>query len=267
MNRKFLLLLVIFTLAIPLLAQEEDEEDQPDSTKWHFTIGAKYLSHYVTYGVDLSDGRAAFQPSLKFSHASGASAGFNTVRTLGSDGALQQWTLNLGYEHPLTSWLTGGVDFSHTKYQSDTVNILASLANSVTVSLDAEFDPVSVGVSYDRFFGSAGASYLGLTIAGTFEWGDVIVMPMIGTTWMSQDVQTALLRQNKGQGKSKTLGSLTTSVTGMSSLSLNVIAIYPLGHGFMFTLSPSFLYSPKAEVSSSSSQLLFTAGISYGISW
>lgn len=257
----------MLTLATPLLAQEEDEEDQPDSTTWSCTIGAKYLSHYVSYGVDLSDDRAAFQPSLRFSHASGASAGFSTIRTLGTDGALQQWTLNLGYEYPFASWLTGGVDFSRTNYQSDTVNILATLSNSLTFSLDAEFDPVSVGLSYDRFFGSTAAAYIGLTVSGIFAWGEVMVMPMIGATWISQDVQTALLSQNKGQGRSKALGSLTTSVSGLSSVSFNVIAVYPLGRGITFTFIPSFQHTPKSEVSTHSSQLLFSAGVSYNLSW
>ena len=258
-----ILLLCLHT--VPIVAQEEAAEE--DTTRWSLTLGTKYLSQYTSYGVDLSDDQSALQHSLGITHRSGWSLGIDGIQVLGSNSRFQQWSMKIGYEYECTDWLTAGAGFSHTEYRSDTVSILAPLANSLALALDADFSVASVGITYDKYFGSNSAGYLGVNISRSLEWGKLIIMPMVQASWMSQEVLTALLKQNSGKGLSKNpkFASTTTSVTGLSSLSIHLVAVYPVGHGLTLAVHPYFLHSPKSEVSSKTSQLLFIAGVSYSL--
>lgn len=224
----------------------------------------------MSYGIELSDRHPALQPSFSLTHVNGFGLELDGIYVLGSGGRFQQWSIALGYEHAFSDWLTLGAEFSHFEYQSDTVSILSSLSNSLSFSLGVDFDIVSIGLSYDTFFGTSGASYFGVNVSTVKDWGDLTLVPLIQATWMSQEV-LATLAKNKGQsGKAlpKTgTTAATVSVTGLSSVSVHLVCVYPLGRGFVITLNPYFLHSPKSELSTRTTQFLATLALSYSFGW
>lgn len=266
--RPQLMLMLATTLVVastPTIAQEEKP-----APPWEATVGTRFLSQYVSYGIELSDRNPALQPFFSLAHSSGLGLEFDGIYVLGGSQRFQQWSLALAYEHTFSDWLTLGAEFSHFEYQSDTVSILSSLSNSLSFSFDADFDILSVGLSYDTFFGTRSgpnnASYFGINVSTVESWGDLTFVPLIQATWMSQEV-LATLAKNKGQsGKALPKAgavATTVSVTGLSSVSIHCITVYSLSGGLSLSFNPYFLYAPKSELSTRSSQFLFSLGITY----
>ncbi|HXG38167.1 MAG TPA: hypothetical protein VNL36_05285 [Bacteroidota bacterium] len=264
-----MLAVFLIVVSMPTIAQEEEPESQ-----WDATLGTRFLSQYVSYGIELSDRNSALQPSFSLAHASGFGLELDGIYVLGGGGRFQQWSIALEYERTFSDWLTLGAEVSHFEYQSDTVSILSSLSNSLSFSLDADFDIVSVGLSYDTFFGANdgtnGARYFGMNVSTVKNLGDLTFVPLIQATWMSQEV-LATLAKNKGQsGKALPkagTAATTVSVTGLSSVSFHLIAVYSLSQKLSLTFNPYFLYAPKSELSTHKTQFLATFALSYAFGW
>lgn len=247
---------IFFFFAVPAA---NGQDDPP----WSASFGTQYISRHIAYGVDLSESAAAgFSAGLE--HSSGLSAGAALLHTIGSGGELQNWSLGIGYEATMAEVVTLGVEFTHYQYSNDSANALASLSNSLSLGIGAEFEPVSVGLSYDMFLGGGGANFISADVSAFYDLGSVYLVPLVQLTFVSQEVESLFLKSGKKGGATST--SSVTTVTGLSSLSLHAILVAPITPGLNFTFHPYYLYSPS-DLSSSTSRFVWTAGIRYSLEW
>ena len=115
---------------------------------------------------------------------------------------MQQWSIGAGYEWQISELLTLSGEYMHFVYSSDSVNILASLTNSLSLSAELSFDVVDVEFSYDTFLGTNSASYFGVDVSGFHQIGGISIVPLAQVTFMSQSVESRLLKSVKtGIGK------------------------------------------------------------------
>ncbi len=250
--------LLVPMLTFPALSQEEDE-----GGIWSVTTGAKYLSKFTSNGVDLSQDQPALSVNAGIAHASGLSLAVNPVIVLGSNGGYQQSSFALAYEKSLTTFVALGLEFAHHSFKSDTANALAGLANSFSVNCDFDLDPTSVSLSYSRYLGGGGANFFSAGISTFITFGDLVVIPLAQATFVSQTVSPLFLKSNKGKSKAL-LGTADVSVTGLSSLSLLMVFSYPVMEGLSASFTPAFTYTPS-ELAARSSQLVWSAGLSYSM--
>ncbi len=259
LNMLRMAIIVLFSLSVAVPAEVWSQDDP----EWGASANIRYLSRYNAYGIDLSDTPAA-SLSAGVSHRSGFALGVGALRTMGSAGELQHWSVAVGYERSVSEVLSLNAEFEHYEYANDSANVLAALANSISFGADLDFDPVTIGVSYDVYLGPSSASYFSFNVSSFYDLGPVYLVPLVQLTFMSQEVENRLLMDGKGK-KSVSAGTSGTSVTGLSSLSLHAVLILPIAEGLNFSLHPYFLYSPKSELSSNSSRLLWSAGLRYSL--
>ena len=262
---------IIATALSGAAAQDTDEE----STSWTISAGARYLSRYTAYGADLGSGQAALGYQLGLDHASGLSVGAGTIQTLGSDGILQHWSVDLGYTWQALDWLALSAEYSHYEYANDSANVLAPLTNSISIGLDTELGSWGLGLSYDAYLGTNTASYISADLSSAFVVGDLIIVPLAQATFMSQTIEDRLLKSISGKGSSggskgsggggsgttTSITTLTSTITGLSSVSAHVVLAHPIVGGLSVSFHPYFLYSPKSELSTSNSQFLWSASV------
>lgn len=223
------------------------------------------MNRYTNYGLDLSQDRSALSYDLAIAHESGFSLSTGAVQTLGAGSALQQWSAGLGYEWRLSeSFLLSG-EYTHYVYADDSVNVLAVLTNGVSFSAELSLEVVDVGFSYDTFLGTNSASYVSLDLSSFHQLGDMSIVPLAQVTFMSQRVESRLLKSNKGgMGKGGPAStSAVTTVTGLSNFSVHLVLIYPIVEHVSLSFHPSYQYSPKTEVTARTSQFIWSAGLRY----
>lgn len=234
-----------------------------DDPIWSASFGTNYISRHVAYGLDLSE-----SPAIGFSADLGHSSGFTldagALRTLGSGGELQNWSVGIAYELTLAETVTLSAGFTHHDYSSDSANALASLSNSVSFGVGADFGTVSVGLSYDRYLGGEGASFYGADFSSFLELGPFAIVPLAQMTFVSQEVEGLFLKGNKKGGGIST--STTSTVTGLSSFSLHAVIVLPVLDGLSATFHPYYLYSPS-DLSSASSRFVWSLGARYSVEW
>lgn len=260
-------ILLTFLLAVSVASAQDDNEPVPP---WNVTVGSRYMSRYTNYGVDLSQNKSALGYDLAFTHEEGFTASCAAIQTLGSGGDIQQWSLGAGYTWQISESFSLTGEYTHYVYANDSVNILASLTNGLSFSADLSLDDVDIGVSYDTFLGTNTASYFGLDISGFYQAGDMSIVPLAQVTFMSQSVQTRLLKSGKGGPGTKgppssTSGTSTstTTVTGLSNFSLHLVLIYPIVEHLSLSLHPAYQYSPRPEVATSTSLFVWSVGLRY----
>lgn len=259
--------LVLAMLIVIGVSFAQDEE--PESP-WNISAGSRYMSRYTNYGLDLGRDRAALGYDVALTHEMGFSLSAGAIQTLGSGGGFLQWSMGAGYDWQVSEIFTLSAEYTHYDYSNDSVSVLASLTNALSFSAELSFDAVDVGFSYDTFLGANSASYYGLDISGFYQIDNISIVPLTQVTFMSQDVENRLLKTTKtGIGKGGPPSTITssstsvTTVTGLSSLSLHVIAIYPIIDRLSVIFHPSYQYSPKAEVSTQTSQFIWSIGLRY----
>lgn len=260
MPRDLLILLSLCTLFFTgVTAQEEDDQDLP----WSVHVGARYVSRFTNYGIDLGQDNAALPLAIGVSHSNGLSFTGEAVNVFGPTGGFQQSSIALEYERSLSDLFTVSLEFTHFFYRSDTMNVLSGLSNSLSINADVDFESVSVSVFYDMYLGGTGASYFGVSASGYFAFGDVVGVPVFQLGFVSQEVQGTFLKSNRGKSRAQ-IGTGAQSVTGISNASLLLVFLYPLGQGFSASLTPSFIYSPS-ELARRTSQFIWSAGIRYSV--
>lgn len=251
-----LFLIAFFVLSENLVAQDEEP-----SREWDLSVAGRYHSLYTNYGLDLSNDRSALGYEFGVTHLSGFSTTVNAIQTLGAGGQLQQWSLGIGYDWQASEWVVLSAEYTHYEYSNDSVNVLAGLSNGLSFSLELSLGDVDLGFSYDTFLGSNSASYYGMDLSGYYKFKDLMIVPLAQVTFMAQEIQNSLLNPGK---KGSSSGTTTTStVTGLSSFSIHLVLVYPLLEQLSLSAHPSFLYSPKAEVSSRASQFVWSVGFRF----
>lgn len=245
--------IAFFVMSANLVAQDSEPPEE-----WDLSAAARYHSLYTNYGLDLSNDRSALGYELGVAHLSGFSTTLNAIQTLGAGGQMQQWSLGIGYDWQASEWVVLSAEYTHFEYKNDSVSVLAGLSNGLSFSLDLSLGDVDLGFSYDTYLGNNSASYYGVDLSGYYEFKDFMIVPLAQVTFMAQEIQTSLLKPGK-----KGSSSGTATVTGLSSFSVHLVLIYPLLEQLSLSAHPSFLYSPKAEISSRASRFVWSVGLRF----
>lgn len=263
----FIGLALFMTYTVAVAQEKEDAEEDDGDQPWNATAGTKYLSRYTTYGIDLSQNRSAISFQGEISHEIGLSVGAEAFTMLGTDGGYEQSSFHLGYERPVTKSITLSGVFTHHSYKNDSLNVLAGISSTFTFGGTLQLKGVTIGASYSVFFGGGSANYVETSVSTNRQIGQLTLAPMLQACFASQTVDQRLLPKNRGKGLGRknqqgTGAALTTTITGLSSLSLLIPLSYPLGRGFTVTLTPSYVYSPT-DLAATTAQFVWYGGLSY----
>ena len=251
-------LLLIIALLGRVDAQSSDEND------FTLSIGTKYMSRFVAYGIDLADESPAWGLNMSLAHSSGFYLdGYYTNPTRASLDA-RQITFDLGYDHEFSDVFSFYAEFSRYFYSSDTVNVFAQFSNSISLNANVDLSVIDIGFSYDRFLSSEGASYFTFDISSFQEAGPLYLLPLIQIVFMSHTVDDRFLDKGKSK-KPNGDGSVvtTTTVTGLANTTLSLVAIYPIINHLYLSIIPSFIFYYQDDVFIESTRFIWNAGLRY----
>ena len=235
-------------------------DDQP---AFAMSASAKYLSRFVAYGIDLAGDSPAWGGNISIGHRTGFYAdGYYTRPTKSVEDA-QQIALDVGYEHDFSSRLSFYAEFAHYIYASDTVNIFSGFSNSVTLNASIDLEFFDLGLSYDRYLGTDGASYFSADISTFTEAGPVYLLPMIQVVFMSQTVEDKYLNKGKGKKQPPAEEIVTTEITGLANTLITLVAVYPIVDHLNFSLVPTLILNHQSELSVESSRFVWNAALRY----
>jgi hypothetical protein len=247
--------------------EEEDVEEVEEEQPWNFSLGTRFMNRYTRFGVDLDQDQPALSFEGGINHASGFSFGAEAINGLGTSGGYQQSLFHVGYKQPIGKVVTLSGVFTYHSYKSDTLSVLAGLSSTITLGGTFNINQILVSVSYDLFFGGGSANYFSAGVSTSCQIGSLALEPSINTIFVSQTVDVSLLPKNRGQGKGvvkKQGTTTTTTITGLSNLTISVAFYYSLGKGFTVSFTPMYDYSPT-DLAVRTSQFLWSGGMSYSI--
>jgi len=267
-------LILLFSLAVPRLrAQEQadstDEQEAMDDAEevvqpWNLSTRAGYSSRSVRDGVELSGDEPIFGCGASLSHASGWNSAIGVSSMTGTNSGLLSWYASLGYDWAISDLVAFSAEYEYTRYRNDSLNIVANLGNAFTLGISLDTDILSLGLSYDHYFGDGSADYLSFDVSAFFSSGDLTILPMLNISYGSQTIDTkrfaAVKRMQRPAGK-----TVTRTISGITGITVDVNCSYDLGAGFGLSVSPAFVYSPKIETSSRDTQFLLSAGVRYSV--
>lgn len=265
---RILLIIVLMILStIDFLYSQEKEGDDEQEQLWSVSSGAHYYSRYTRYGVDLSEDRSAFSFDSEISHQSGLSAGFEVFALNGTDGGYEHSSFHAGYEYPLSTSIKFTGRYTYYSYKTDTLSVLAGILNELSIGGSLEVSRFLFSVTYNAYFGGGTADYLTTGALANYKIGELTLEPSVQLSFASQTVNQSLLPKNRGKGKGNikgTTSTLTTTITGLSNLSISFAFRHPLGHGFATSVMPSYVYSPT-DLAASASQFILIIGLEHSI--
>jgi hypothetical protein len=265
--RIFLITNLVLISVIDFLYSQEKEDSEEQEQPWNVSSGALYYSRYTRYGVDLSEDRPAFSVESEISHECGLSAGFEAFALTGTNGGYEHSAFHLGYKYPVNTFISFAGTYTYSSYKTDTMCILAGISNTISFSGTFKVSSILFFASYTLFFGKGTANYVATGASINYEIGELTVEPSVQLCFASQTVNDSLLPKNRGKGKGDKNGiasTLTTTITGMSNLSIGIAFHYPFGKGFVASIVPSYVYSPT-DLAVSTNQFILTVGLEHSI--
>jgi hypothetical protein len=258
-------LMILSTVGF-LYSQEkegDDEQEQP----WNVSSGAHYFSRYTRYGIDMSEDRSAFSFESELSHQSGFDAGFEALALNGTDGGYEHSSFHVGYEYPLSTSIRFRGTYTYYSYKTDTLCVLGGILNELSLNGTLKVSRYLFFASYNAYFGGGTADYLTTGVSTNYEIRQLTLEPSVQLSFASQTVHVTLLPKNRGKGKGNikgTTSNLTTTITGLSNLTIPLAFRYPLGRGFVTSVVPSYVYSPT-DLAVSTNQFILTIGLEHSI--
>ena len=227
------------------------------------SVGVKYLSRFVAYGIDLAGDSPAWGASMSIGHRSGLYADAYYTRPTSSVEDAQQVALDIGYETEIIPRLDFYAELGHYIYSSDTVNIFSQYSNSLSANLSIDLEIFELGLSYDRFLGNNGASYFSVDLSAFQETGPFYLLPMVQFVFMSQTVDERFLHKGKGKKSSGTEVITSETVTGLANTMLTAVVVYPALEQLTLSIIPSLIFYHKSELSVESSRFIWSASLRY----
>ncbi|MCK5077332.1 MAG: hypothetical protein KAR38_13200 [Calditrichia bacterium] len=256
------IMILIFTISAFKIVQAEGNEE----SAFRLSFGAKYLSRFTAYGIDLAGENPAWGLNSSLSHKSGFYSDVYFTRPAKTPYESQQFTFDVGYEKEVSSRFTMSGEFSQFLVSSDTVNLLSQFSNMISVNAEFNLKNFDFGLSYDRFLGSSGANYFSLDISTFHDLGHVYILPILQVVFMSQSVDESFMVKGKGKHNiNKT--AVTSDLTGIANTILTVVTIFPVLKNVSLSFVPSLILNHQDELSAESSQLVWNAGISYNFNF
>ncbi|MBF8248182.1 MAG: hypothetical protein HW374_982 [Bacteroidetes bacterium] len=250
-------------------AEPDSIEEDGEYLPWTISARTEFENTRIKKGVDLSGTNPTTSSAISVLHEAGWNGRFAWSSMLGNEGGPLNWSADIGYDYTLNDWLGLTASFSHTRYFADTINAISELQNSLSIGLAATSSVVDIGIGYEIYFGADPARYWSVDVSHSFEFGSLSVDLSGSLTFMSQTIDAgklealgALLKKKK-QDPAILLSEKKVTISGISSYSLNLDIRYDLGSGFNVYLDPSYVVSPKGEVSSKEMRLSWTVGVKY----
>jgi hypothetical protein len=258
---------LVILSTIDFLYSQEKEGDDEQEQLWSVSSGAHYYSRYTRYGVDLSEDRSAFSFESEISHECGLSAGLEAFALTGTNGGYEHSAFHVGYEYPLNTFIRFTGTYTYYSYKTDTLSVLGGISNAFLLGGTFKVGGFLFSASYTAFFGGGTANYVATGASTNYEIGQLTLEPSVQLCFASQTVNESLLPKNRGKGKGNKNGvasTLTTTITGMSNLSICLAFSYPHGKGFVISAKPSYVYSPT-DLAVSTNQFILTIGLEHSI--
>jgi len=256
---RFSAIIVIFSLFIINILNAQDSRNENS----RLSFGAKYLSRFTTYGIDLANESAALGLSTSLSHNSGFYGDIYFTNPTDSDVDAQQTSIDIGYVKEFSDIFAFSAECSQYFYSSDTANIFSQFSNSIAFSAELSFDFFDLGFSYDRFLGSDGASYFSLDISTFQELGPLYILPLYHAVFMSQTVDENILLKGKKKKKDSQTISSSMEVSGLANSILTAAFIYPATDNLSVSFTPVLILNHNDDLSSESSQFVWNVGLRY----
>lgn len=254
--RFYAAIVTLTILAAPLASQNIDEKEVTDPA-WSGSVSLRALSRLSQYGLDAAPERVTTVVGGTIAHASGFSLGVSTA--LQPDPwKTQRTSLTAEVELSLTDPWTMGLSLSRSWYPAGSANPLAASPTSAAITVSYDGDLWSFGGDLDQYFGGEGATYASVD-ASVFLAGDGFsVLPIMSLSFGSQTVSSAELK--RGKGRSTSVATTVTTVTGLSSIDGMVVFIVPLGEGWSASAMPGLMYSPS-DLASTSTRFTWSVGV------
>lgn len=257
---KVLILFTVFLLN-NLTAQESRKKD------FRLSFGAKYLSRFTDYGIDLAQENTAYSLSASMYHKSGLYTDAFFTAPTNSDIDAKQTAVDIGYEYEFSDKFSLSAEFNQYFYSSDSANILSQFDNSISLNAAIELKVFDLGLSYDTYLGSNGASYFGVDISAFYEWGPFYILPLYQMVFMSQTVDQSILQKGKSKKNINQTTSTTAEISGLANSIITVAAIYPVLDNLSISFTPTLIIGHNDELSSESSLFVWNAGVRYRFSF
>lgn len=254
---RFLAAVLTLLCLCPPLAAQTDDEAVDEISSWSGSVSLRALSRLSQYGLDAAPERVTTIVGGTIAHASGFTLGLSTA--LQPDPwTAQRTSLTAEYELTLTDPWTLGFSLARSWYPAGSTNPLAASPTSATIGLSYDGDIWSFGADLDQYLGGEGATYASVD-ASVFLAGDGFsVLPIVSLSFGSQTVNSAELK--RGKGRSTSVATTVTTVTGLSSIDGMVVFIVPLGEGWSASAMPGLMYSPT-DLASASTRFTWSVGV------
>jgi hypothetical protein len=236
---------------------------------WTISIMSDIEKTRIRNGIDLSGTNPASNSAITLLHDNGLNGLISWTSLLGSNGGPLSWSAALGYDYSLTDWLDASVTASHTKYLIDSINAISDLENSLSLSLTAELSVIDLDIGYELYPAAMPAHYWTAEASHTFKLGPLSIDLSADITYMSMQADTAklnalaLVLKKKKTVSTTARSKSTVIISGISDYTLDCTFTYNVGSGFKVYFDPSYIVSPKGEVSAKDSQVSWTAGVRY----
>jgi len=265
-----MLFLVLFSVNLFGQEIEEDEEDSiaVSNVSWKLTARADYERSNFKDGLDLSGSNPTLNYFLSIKHSSGLSSSFLYSGFFEGEKKSLFWYADLQYDYSVSEWLDMSAGLSHTKYFVDSLNAVYDLENCISVSASASLNLIDLGLTYDLYLGSDPAHYLTLDVSRMFEIGDLTLLFSASAVYMTQRIEEGKLEGLALKLKHKSSSASANpkrkvSLSGINSYYFDLYSEYDLGSGFSAYFNPTYIISPKSEVSSKDKQLSWLLGVQY----
>jgi len=259
---KSVFIFVVILLLVAATWNSLYAQDNRD-TNFRLSFGAKYLSQFTAYGIDLAEESVAYGLSASLAHTSGFYTDAYFTNPTNSDIDAQQTSIDIGYEKEFSDVFTLSAEFSQYFFSSDTANILSQFSNAISVNAELNLEIIDLGLSYDQFLGESGASYFSLDISTFHEVGPFYILPLYQAVFMSQTVDESILLKTKGKKKDSQTSSVATDVSGLANSIITLSTIYPVLDNLSVSFTPTLIIGHNDDLSSESSLFVWNAGIRY----
>ena len=262
--------------------EDEDFLNAADDDSWSLDASYSIKNQQLQNGVQLNESKKPIhQLSAGLIHESGFSADFSLGRSFDKTKPYKSTSLDLAYAFSARDWLDFSLDYSYTKYASDTANPLASSNHDLAVSSTVTLNQFILDVTFSKLFG--GDLFESLSLTGIYNWklGNFKITPLLSVSFSQYSIKqnrAASLPQsflNKLNKLKKTapdaykeimasIGSIDyIEDSGLSSIFLSIPIKYYLNDNFKLNLTTSYAYTPQSVLSAIKDDLLLSLGMTY----
>jgi hypothetical protein len=261
--RKKLILLALFVISFLLFIRNTIYAEENSKSAFGLSFGARYLSRFTAYGIDLADESQAWALHTSAAHKSGFYADARFTRPVSSPDNAQQFSFDIGYEKELSSRISVSAEFSQYLYSGDTVNVLSQFSNMISLNAECDLTIFDLGFTYDHFLGGSGATYLSLDASTFQQIGPVYILPVLQLVFISQTFEENYFVKDKHKKKESNTAAVTTKLTGLVNTLITIVAVYPVFKNVSLSFVPLLILNHQEELSAESSRIIWSAGIRY----